>query len=59
MKSLLATATRAIFSPVIVMQFSEIITLRSRKKLQPSYTVQWQNLLTGKLPQYSEFSIFL
>ena len=39
--------------------FSPTIAYHCPKILKPSYTVCWQKLLTEKLPEYAEFSIFL
>ena len=52
-----ATATRAIFHPQLQCNFQKL--LRCHRAIEPGYIVQWQNLLIDKLPEYSEFSIFL
>ena len=39
--------------------FNKLLRCDHTEKFQPGYTVRWQNLLLEKLPDYSEFLIFL
>ena len=57
-----STATRAISHPRLQCNFQKLLHCHRAKNLQPGYTVQWQSLLLGKLPEYvfqNQFSIFL
>ena len=47
-----AKATRAIFHPRSQCNFQKLLRCHRAEKLQPGYSVQWQDLLTDKLPEY-------
>ena len=51
-------ATRTNFHPRSQCNFQKLLRCHRVEKLQPAYTMRWQNLLTDKLPEYIEFAIF-